>query len=98
MPTKNNNHTKSSACTCTCTCRHNLYILPLLSIGSKINLQCVFEYVAYDIACKYILLQRVITKINSFSIKGNSALSFLHVHVVINNSKINSFELFSTII
>ena len=28
-------------------------ILPLLNIGSKINLQCVFEYVSYDTACKY---------------------------------------------
>ena len=54
-------------------------ILPLLNIGSKINLQCVFEYVSYDTACKYILLQKAITKItifvgSSFFIKGNSAV------------------------
>ena len=53
-------------------------ILPLLNIGSKINLQCVFEYVSYDTACKYILLQKAITKstvleCNSFFLWGNSA-------------------------
>ena len=53
--------------------------MPLLNIGSKINLQCVFEYVSYDTACKYILLQKAITKItifvgSSFFIKGNSAV------------------------
>ena len=64
MPTKNNNHTESRACTCTCTVHvgTTYIILPLLNIGSKINLQCVFEYVSYDTACKYILLQKAITK------------------------------------
>ena len=77
MPTKNNNHTESRAC----TCRHNLiYILPLLSIGSKINFYCVFlnMFLMIQLA-NIILLQKAITKStifvgNSFFIKGNSAV------------------------
>ena len=45
----------------------------------RLILLCVFEYVSYDTACKYILLQKAITKSiifvgNSFFIKGNSAV------------------------
>ena len=68
--------------------------LPLLSIGSKIY--SVFLNVSYDVACQYILLQKAITKSSSFLRKGKSAISFLHV--VINNRKIDWFELFSTMI
>ena len=90
MPNENNNHTKLSAC------RHNLIIYFAPSKYWFKDLQCVFEYVSYDIACKYILLQKAITKSSSFLRKGKSAISFLHV--VINNSKIDWFELFSTMI
>ena len=53
-------------------------------------------FLMIQLANNYILLHRAITKSNSFFIKGNSAVSFLHV--VINTSKIDSFELFSAVV